>query len=120
MTDLQRAIEWLEEMKGLAEQTIEESKKLPYAVNNIRHYKRIENCRALLDALRWVPISEPPKKTGIYLVSLSSQWSPEKGYVYMAKYLGSGEWAVESVPDGTVTHWRPLPAPPEEERTTWI
>ena len=104
MDELQRAIKWLEDH-----------------IKWYGHNKDIaQHCRALLDALRWVPVSEPPKKTGIYLVSLSSQWSPEKGYVYMAKYLGSGEWAVESVPDGTVTHWRPLPAPPEEERTTWI
>ena len=111
MTELERAVQWLEELKDLSEQIIEESKKLPYAVNNIRHYKRIDNCRVLLDALRWRNVDkEPPKQHQRCLVVKGNDFDK---HPFIATYADDRWYGWEGrIPD--ITHWRPLPEPPKE------
>lgn len=114
MTELQKAIKWLEEMKAQAEQIIEESKNLPYAINNIHRDKRIDDCRVLLDALKWIPVSErlPTEELASVLVYTKDGGVSEGQYYPTIKSWKQFRWSVENA---TVTHWMPLPKPPESE-----
>ena len=111
MDDLQRAIKWLEEEEKRATANI---KAMP-AFNNlfIQHQK---NCRALLDTLRWVPVSEKPKEHGAYLVYVADY--EESGWVYSgcvckAIYSEQFGFSPEWHPATAITHWMRLPPKPE-------
>ena len=58
------------------------------------------------DALKWIPVSEPPKERGCYLISVK-HWLDGK----LSCYWKKGD-RVELTP--RVTHWTPLPEPPKE------
>lgn len=91
MDELQRAVAWLEDH-----------------IKWYGHNKDIaQHCRALLDALRWVPVSERlPENDQIVLVVMGS---PQNG-VSTACYWSSHKiWSIKA----NITHWRPLPAPPQ-------
>ena len=77
----------------------------------------------LVDALEkaeaanaWIPVTERLPKTEkpvqVYMPKL--YMSVQTGFY--TKYYGEddGEWYEHWVASGDVTHWRPLPAPPEE------
>ena len=109
MTDLQRAIKWLEETEsynrlwsGIFHQDPEQSEELAETANH---------CRVLLDTLRWVPVSERLPESGD---------SDEKGYVMtldtsdVAETFEAAEienW--NKTHDRKITHWMRLPPKPE-------
>lgn len=68
-----------------------------------------------LDKRRWVPVEERlPEQSGAYLVILYTVPDVARLYYYYAPneefgQTRSGVWCAE-----TVTHWMPLPEPPEE------
>ena len=70
---------------------------------------------AELDKRRWVPVEERlPEQSGEYLVVLYTVPDVTRLYYYYAPneefgQIRSGVWCAE-----TVTHWMPLPEPPEE------
>lgn len=108
MDDLQRAIKWLEEEEKRVTSNI---KAMP-AFNNlfIQHQK---NCRVLLDALRWVPISDrlPTEDDADDYGKVLCLWVDDDMEAFSAKRIE--EWnRIESI---KITHWRALPAPPEQE-----
>lgn len=78
-----------------------------------------EACRmgmAALERTRFIPVSErPPKKRGCYLVAVK-HWYDGKPVTREAFWNGadwlSCEKRMEISP--RVTHWMPLPEPPEE------
>ncbi len=59
----------------------------------------------LQTALRWIPVSEPPKKDGIYYISRK-----ELG-VFQAEFTKRYGWAFL----GDCTHWMEIPILPEGE-----
>lgn len=65
---------------------------------------------------RWIPVEERLPKTEkpvqVYMPKL--HMSVQTGFY--TKYYGEddGEWYEHWVASGDVTHWRPLPAPPEK------
>ncbi len=69
--------------------------------------------RAQLDAEGWRPVSEAPEKKGYYL-----GWRGDRvvwaGYWPGEYYPDSSPWVDEVGLDIAITHWRPLPAPPQE------
>lgn len=77
-------------------------------------------CIVAVDALKrvmWIPCSErPPEEKGCYLVAVK-HWVDGKPVTREAFWNGadwlSCEKRVEITP--RVTHWQPLPEPPEEE-----
>ncbi len=106
MDDLQRAIKWLEEEEKRATANI---KAMP-AFNNlfIQHQK---NCRVLLDALRWVPISDrlPTEDDADDYGKVLCLWVDDDMEAFSAKRIE--EWnRIESI---KITHWRALPPKPE-------
>ena len=56
----------------------------------------------------WISVTEQPKKTGKYLVSVDGFSNAETAYYY-SKFE---RWGYTS---GAVTHWMPLPEPPKEK-----
>lgn len=71
---------------------------------------RIASLEAEVEALkaerRWIPVSEPPKIDGRYLLRNIY------GDVYSSKYVVKTEtWVVHDF--AMFTHWMPLPLPPE-------
>ena len=66
-----------------------------------------ESFNALVDALaasEWIPVSEPPTKSGEYKAMSAN------GHIGAAYYHApSNKWGVSFC---TITHWRPLPEPP--------
>lgn len=74
----------------------------------------IKALRAQLDAGEgWRPVSEAPEKKGYYL-----GWRGDRvvwaGYWPGEYYPDSSPWVDEVGLDIAITHWRPLPAPPQE------
>lgn len=87
-----------------------------------------EKIAELEEKNRWVPVTEPPKKDGRYLVL------GESGNCFDAEYDSNvddcgkfGEWVGYYDPHtlgyvdadweaySGITHWKPMPEPPEEE-----
>lgn len=74
-----------------------------------------ERLTAELGKHRWVPVEERlPEQSGAYLVILYTVPDVARLYYYYAPneefgQTRSGVWCAE-----TVTHWMPLPEPPEE------
>lgn len=67
------------------------------------------------DAMKWIPVSEPPKERGCYLISIT-HWLDGKPVTREAKWNGA-DWLScyrreEITP--RVTHWMPLPQPAKE------
>lgn len=69
---------------------------------------------------KWIPVSEPPKERGCYLISVK-HWVDGKpvtreafwnGEDWLSCYWKKGD-RVELTP--RVTHWMPLPEPPKGE-----
>ena len=62
---------------------------------------------------RWTSVKERlPEDDDHYLV-----WSSYNGCAEVAMYWGDGEWLTDDIVNITrmVTHWMPLPEPPEED-----
>ena len=58
---------------------------------------------------QWIPVSERPKKKGRYWV-----WSTKYGDY--EGYWGGSAWLFDdSTHDDNVTHYKPLPPPPEDK-----
>lgn len=70
------------------------------------------------DAMKWIPVSDPPNKKGCYLVTVK-HWCDGKPVTREAYYTCSGWISCERGRDITerVTHWMrmPLPEPPKGE-----
>lgn len=63
---------------------------------------------------RWIPCSERlPEDGGKYLVCIASEAFPGSMYIDILRYDKKG-WKRDCVYAANVTHWRPLPEPPEE------
>lgn len=58
--------------------------------------------------MEWIPVSEPPKVEGEYLV-IDDAFKP----IYSALYRRN-EWSPTFF-NGIITHWMPLPSSPETE-----
>lgn len=78
----------------------------------------IESAISLLYAQRWIPVGErmPDSRVNLLMHVLGSDgdWNICEGW-----YWGDrpDDWAyadARSIPEGCVTHWRPLPPPPEK------
>ena len=143
MTELQRAVEWLESQVSDEVSFDGEPDGCERA-----YLEHIQNCRALLDALRWVPVSERLPESGEHVL-LCCEVRPSKnryvcdGYYAAPKTLIGGnnedcateydeekdeyflvdgfyeviknwdEYTSITIED-FVTHWRPLPPKPKE------
>ena len=82
-------------------------------LNNIR--QKIEHYKAAADALekqpRWISVEERlPEQRDAYLAATTD------GDVYDAEFIPSvKQWWIDDDLRLDVTHWMPLPEPPEEE-----
>lgn len=97
-----------------AADAIEElSKKLFYAELSEAHTLEIQ--KALLDSVkipRWVPVEERLPEDGAEVLA----WS-QFGFAYVDLWI-DGAWKIDGLVNGeneVVTHWMPLPKPPEEK-----
>ena len=71
--------------------------------------------RGFAKALKWIPVSEPPKEIGYYLVTVK-HWLDGRPVTQEAHW-NTADWLTcedhyEITP--RVTHWMPLPEPPKE------
>ena len=88
----------------------------PTAFNYEAHKKALQEIERLREAQRWIPVTERLPKTEkpvqVYMPKL--YMSVQTGFY--TKYYGEddGEWYEHWVASGDVTHWRPLPEPPEK------
>ena len=62
-----------------------------------------------IDSTKWISVKEPPKETGRYYVWDGCRTRIE--YFYASSHLG---WA--GVQAKRITHWMPLPEPPEGDK----
>lgn len=72
---------------------------------------KIERLEARLEQTRWIPVTERLPQDGMEVLA----WS-QSGFAYVDWFI-DGKWKVNGLVDGKyefVTHWMPLPAPPEE------
>ena len=91
---------------------------------------KIERLEARLEQTRWIPVAErlpPPARCEQYLVYVRSGGGPYGDYEYNIDFAWWGEhwdqnghgydWnciCCDWDGDVTITHWMPLPEPPEE------
>lgn len=85
----------------------------------------VENAPAVEPAQQWIPVTDRlPEENGNYIVTACDEGSPAgegiwySTVVVVAEYY-SGSWTwydgcCEYSLEGIVTHWMPLPKPPEE------
>ena len=79
--------------------------------DNAQKDERIRQLEQLVP--RWTSVKERlPEDDDHYLV-----WSSYNGCAEVAMYWGDGEWLTDDIVNITrmVTHWMPLPEPPEED-----
>ena len=105
MGELQRAIDWLETGQYLVKH--DES---TYSVRETEFAAETDELRrALLDALRWVPVSERVPDEGEQIA-----FEPTSKYVQGGRYLhGKFKSANGTYPPSCVIRWMPIPPPPE-------
>ena len=58
---------------------------------------------------QWIPVEEPPKKHGQYLVNIKNSIEP----VQIRTFSDEGNWCLRDYEE--ITHWRERPAPPKEQ-----
>lgn len=65
---------------------------------------------------KWIPVSEPPKERGCYLISVT-HWLDGKPVTREAKWNGTDWLSCYRKEDITprVTHWMPMPKPQKGE-----
>ena len=104
-TELERAVQWLEYLLQVKEANV---RAYPHRAQDVG---AVHHCRVLLDALRWVPVSERLP---------TEDDSDEKGYVMtldtsdVAETFEAAEienW--NKTHDRKITHWMRLPPKPE-------
>lgn len=105
MTDLKMAMEWLETGQYLvkhdkATYSVRETEFAP-ETNELRH--------VLIDALRWIPVSERVPDEGEQIA-----FEPKSKYVQGGRYLhGKFKSANGTYPPSCVIRWMSIPPPPE-------
>lgn len=57
----------------------------------------------------WIPVSDPPKENGSYLVAT------ERGGVFITHYWKDGQRFSSRGGRTVITHWKERPMPPKEE-----
>lgn len=71
------------------------------------------------DAMKWIPVSDPPKENGYYLCYvLASAIGDKAKYEQMPLYWEDDVWLYRHNSYRmcrNVTHWMPLPEPPKGE-----
>ena len=102
MTELERAVKWLEHWKMIKEC---DARSYPYRTE---HAEIANHCRVLLDALRWIPVTERlPDNDNLVSIAMGSP----QGGVSVARYWEAHKiWSIKA----TITHWRALPEAPKE------
>ena len=129
MTELEKAVAWLEHWKMVKEC---DARSYPHRTE---HAEAANHCRALLDALRKEPVEIVLDHEGLKARPLDAlRWTPvsermpteddadEKGNVlcfwtdgaietYQARWVE--EWNSDRNHKDKITHWRPLPPKPE-------
>ena len=97
MTELEKAVAWLEFMQESGYETEAEQ----------------QHCRALLDALRWVPCSErlPTDDDADEKGNVLCYWTDEAIETFQARWVE--DWNSDRNHKDKIAHWRPLPPKPE-------
>lgn len=78
------------------------------ARNNLEEY-----IAELEDAQRWVPVSERLPEAGAVVFAVVYDVNDHSEKLYQLKYYGDGKWFSWNSACYVVTHWMPLPQPPE-------
>ena len=106
MTDLQRAVAWLENTEATNRAKIGLGTYYEHAANH---------CRVLLDALRWIPCAErmPTEDDADEKGNVLCFWTDGAIETYQARWVE--EWNSDRNHKDKITHWRPLPPKPEGE-----
>lgn len=74
---------------------------------------QLDELLALREANRWIPVSERLPEAGVPVLVMSRYWCANPFVARLHNEYWEGE-PILSRPE-SVTHWRPLPAPPEQE-----
>lgn len=116
MSELEKAIDWLEHWKMVKEC---DARNYPHRTE---HAEIADNCRVLLDALRWIPVGERPKEGQAVLFNCICDMHVSDLYGMYKGYYKDGIFWIDSFDHDAqfgasvdlVTHWRPLPEAPKE------
>jgi len=113
MSELQKAIKWLEKMEK--ENRFWEKIFHLQEPESSKFGDKATNCRTLLDALRWIPVSESLPDSGELCLCAKQRGRYGQSAVVIAQHQGDGRWSSMGLGGVSVTHWMPLPKPPEND-----
>lgn len=119
MDEVQRAIGWLED----TEKQNRLWEKIFYLnpPESNQYAEAAANCRILLDALKWIPVSErlpmeePDGRHSASKMVLVYAYNGYSDRFASTDITVDGKWYDYSEPEFEVTHWMPLPEPPKSE-----
>ena len=105
MTELERAVKWLEYLLQVKEANV---RAYPHRAQDVG---AVHHCRVLLDALRWIPCAEkmPTEDDADENENVLCYWDDKSKETY--KY-----WLIQDWNDNhkeQITHWMRLPKKPE-------
>lgn len=118
VADLKAKLRYWCKTRGMAkvsqDSLMETIKRIPYTVKS-----DIESTLEAEPVKRWIPCSERmPEKTGYYLVcDVTAEYDNIRGRQDVSKYVigrHGGHW-YGAICGKYITHWMPLPEPPEIE-----
>lgn len=113
--DRQEAIERIKQNKAAAEYFAQTMGNYGLAENEL---KDIEAFNMAIEALQddWIPVSEPPKENGNYIVSLEDSVYPWGGFFNGKWFMLSADGIAREFSKHEVRAWKPLPEPYKENK----
>ena len=112
--NLPKALDHIERLQKRIEELSERNQKLitenSKIAGKLAHY--YVRAQQLEQERRWIPVSEPPKESGVYITAYRSMFGGNNLITSTSYFKVEDGWT-----PGNVKYWQPIPQPPQDGET---